>query len=93
MSELKTAITKDGQRYVDEPIHVRPKRPDIIERSIAQTVIVGYAKPRVAVELPIPVSRADVEPVKSPIVVGHERVLLRWMTSDGKGGLKPREGQ
>lgn len=28
---------------------------------------------------------------KPPIVVRHERVHLRWMTSDGKGGLKPRD--
>lgn len=27
----------------------------------------------------------------APITVGHERVRLRWMTSDGNGGLKPRD--
>lgn len=27
---------------------------------------------------------------KKPIVVGHERVRLRWMKPDGKGGLVPK---
>lgn len=26
----------------------------------------------------------------SPIIVGHERVRLRWMKPDGKGGLVPK---
>lgn len=26
----------------------------------------------------------------NPLLVGHERVKLRWMTPDGKGGLIPK---
>ena len=73
MSTLKTTITKDGQRYLDEPILVQPKRQDPLERAIAE----AYGK----------------LVVRPPITVGHERVRLRWMTGDGKGGLKPREVQ
>jgi len=28
--------------------------------------------------------------VKKPILADHERVKLRWMKPDGKGGLTPR---
>lgn len=29
-------------------------------------------------------------PLPPPILTGHERVRLRWMKPDGKGGLVPR---
>ena len=73
MSELKTVITKDGQRYVDEPVLVRPKRPSALEHSIAS----AFGRPT----------------APASIVLGHERVFLRWMKPDGRGGLVPREGE
>lgn len=30
MSNLKTEITKRGQHYVDEPVYVHPRQPDIM---------------------------------------------------------------
>lgn len=72
MSDLKTTITKDGQRYVDEAIVVRPRSPSALEHSVAA----AFGEPQ----------------ARTPITVGHERVLLRWMKPDGKGGLVPRDG-
>lgn len=75
---LKTTIERDGQRFVDEPIVVRPKQ----ERR---------SKVELAVQAALDPKGMFLERPRQPIVVGHERVLLRWMTPDGKGGLKPRE--
>lgn len=67
---VKTSVTSNRQRYVDDPIYARPKPRSVIEISLAQ-----------AFDRKLP----------TPIVIAHERVRLRWMTPDGKGGLKPRE--
>ena len=79
MSDLKTTITKDGQRYVDEPVLVQPKRE---------------ARSRLshAVQAALDPQGQYAERPRAPITVGHERVLLRWMKPDGKGGLVPRDG-
>jgi hypothetical protein len=76
MSDVKTTITRDGQRYVDEPILARPKPASRVELSVQAAFDPQGLKRR-----------------PTPIVVGHERVMLRWVTPDGKGGLKPREGR
>ncbi len=75
MSGLKTTITKDGQRYVDEPIRVMPKAQDRVV---------------LAVQVALDPQGLFAERARAPIVVGHERVLLRWMKPDGKGGLVSR---
>lgn len=75
---LKTTITKDAQRYVDEPVYVNPKvekGPSILELSVAAAFNGGQ----------VPHARS-----RKPILVGYERVRLRWVTPDGKGGLKER---
>lgn len=77
-NHIKTAITKDGQRYVDEPIVVHCKHP--APSPIAIAIQAAFDPKGRFAERPHP-----------PITVGHNRVLLRWMTPDGKGGLKPRE--
>lgn len=78
---LKTTIEKDGQRYLDEPVYVRVKTsaiPDALQASVSAAFNGGQPS-------------ADL--FKKPVLVRHERVLLRWMTPDGKGGLKPRESR
>lgn len=80
MSELKTTITHDGQRYVDEPIVVHPKSEP-------------GAWLRAAVQAALDPKGFFAERPREPIVIGHERVQLRWMTPDGHGGLKPREAK
>lgn len=70
---LKTTIEKDGQRYVDEPIVVRPKPSNRLALSVQAAF-----DPKAPFRQP------------QPIVVGHERVRLRWVTPDGKGGMKER---
>jgi len=79
-NQLKTTIERDGQRYVDEPILVRPK-PE--QRSRIQNAVQAALDPQ----------GFFAERPRAPITVGHERVLLRWMKPDGKGGLVPREGK
>lgn len=75
---LKTKITHDGQRYVDEPIYetLHPRRE--LTTPLAQSVAEAFGHQA---------------PAAIHALLGHERVRLRWMTSDGKGGLKPREKQ
>jgi len=80
MSALKTAITHRHQRYLDEPIIVRPKEAP-------------GARTSIAVQAALDPNGFFAERVRAPITVGYERVLLRWMTSDGKGGLITREGK
>lgn len=43
-----------------------------------------------AIECAVARAFGRVVPVPESITIGHERVRLRWMTPDGKGGLKPR---
>ena len=71
-----TQVEKEGQRYVDEPVYVEPRvdKNFILQASIAAI----FSKQPMHFELP------------KPILVGHNRVRLRWMEPDGKGGLKPR---
>lgn len=97
MNNLKTAITHDGQRYVDEPIHAMPKPVApltlAVRHAMASLRIVGHSIPKSVIEVPHPVTAAEVMPpdVPQPLLLGYERVRLRWMTSDGKGGLKERD--
>lgn len=72
-TDLKTTI-KDGQRYVDEPVYVDPKREpfDVLRASVA--LALGGQK----------------EPPKHSIVVRHERVRLRWLRPNGRGNLVER---
>lgn len=73
LNGLKPQITRDLQRYVDEPIVVRPCRPSGVALAVAAAFGRSLARP--------------------PITVGYERVLLRWVKPDGRGGLVPRENQ
>lgn len=103
---LRTAITKEGQRYVDQPIVVRPKldydtavqaaRQEAFLTNFTgkQGLLVGYIQPPLACfKEPIPIYIND-QPEdarqRQPIVVGHEHVLLRWVKPDGNGGFVPR---
>ena len=80
MSQLRTAIQYDGQRYVDEPIyeHLLPRTDLVTPIAVAVATAFNELAPRV--------------PTAIVFVKGHERVLLRWMKPDGKGGLVPRDG-
>ncbi len=67
---LKTTISHDGQRYVDEPITVKQKSDPV--------------------ELAVEGAFSAVPPRRRVVVTGHQRVRLRWMKPDGKGGLVPK---
>lgn len=84
-------ISTEGQPFYDEPVLVRPARlPCDVELAFAAQEVVGHAKPRTMLELPIPVTRADVLGPRLPITVAYERIALRWVTPDFNGGLVPR---
>lgn len=74
MSILRPKIKKDGQAYYDDPVYVAPKREQ--RDRLSEAVAEVYGGP-------------GWQP-KAPIIVRHERVRLRWMKPDGKGGLVPR---
>lgn len=42
-------------------------------------------------ELSVALSCGRRPEIPKPIVVGHERVQLRWMEPDGKGGLREKK--
>lgn len=74
-AKIRTTVQHDGQRYVDEPIY-RDLRPrEELRTDIAASVAAAFGHPQ---------AKAIRE------VVGHERVRLRWMKPDGKGGLVPK---
>lgn len=76
--QLMTSVHREGQRYVDEPIvQTLNPRPELVS-PLAKAVAHGLGG-----QVPLAVSE----------VIGHERVQLRWLTSDGKGGLKPLKGR
>lgn len=74
MSDLKTHIAKPGQKYLDEPVYVLPKQEPFDVMKASIALALGGEMPK----------------AKPPILVRHERVTLRWMKPDGKGGLVPR---
>jgi hypothetical protein len=48
-----------------------------------------YPKARGAIDLSVEAAFKPRRP-REPITVRHDRVRLRWMKPDGKGGLTPR---
>lgn len=75
-SALKTAISSDRQRYVDEPVYVE----------------VSKAKPLALELSGLPWRLRGGPPICAAIqrLSHHERTLIRWMIPDGRGGLKPK---
>ncbi len=75
LKNLRTTISHEGQKYVDDPIYAmhkpRPEEMSPVRMGLAQ--MFGSPTPQPIQEL-----------------VGHERVRLRWMKPDGRGGLKPK---
>lgn len=76
---LRPFVTTDGQAYVDEPVYVAPK-PEAV--SVIALSVAEAFNPR-----PGALSHKQ---TLQPILVHHERVRLRWMKPNGKGGLVPR---
>ncbi len=74
-SPLRPKVEYDGQRYLDEPITKVMRQRRELDTVIAHSLSLAFKT-----KLPQPI--VD--------VVGHERVLLCWMTGDGQGGIKPR---
>ena len=76
---LRTSITSEGQRYFDEPVLVE------VSKAVPLALTVNAAFSRV---LPSP----RIFPVIHAIS-HYNRVPLRWMKPDGRGGLVARKGQ
>lgn len=76
MADPITEVKREGQKFLDEPVYASPK-PELIT-NIALSVGAAFNEGR---------PRAP-----RRILLGHERVQLRWMKPDGKGGLVPRDG-
>ena len=72
---LRTAITHEGQPYVDEPVYVSPKPVSQLAFSVSAAFNDGQPS-------------ADLN--KKRLLVGYQMTRLKWMKPDGKGGLKPR---
>lgn len=66
--ELQTRVTHVGQRFLDEPVLVYPKK----ERP---------SRIGAAVQAAFDPEGRLLPPIKKPIVIGHERVRLNWLTS------------
>ncbi len=77
-ASLETAITRDGQEYVDQLVYLRnkPVLRGIPPKTAAAVVSAafGRALPQVVVTIPNLI----------------RRTRLRWMKPDGKGGLVPK---
>ena len=75
---LRPRITREGQAYFDKEVHVLPKlekQPSILELSVAAAFNGGEVPQQL---------------VKKPLMVGHDRQYLRWMTPDNRGGLRQK---
>ena len=49
-----------------------------------------FPKPKSAISRAVSHALDPNAPPPKPILLGHERVTLRWMKPDGKGGLVPK---
>jgi len=72
--KLRTNISHNSQKFVDQPVYAVPKKE--LTSIIARSISKAI--------------NHDVDRTQKPVIVGHERVELRWMEPDGKGGLKPK---
>lgn len=90
---LRTAV-RDGQPYVDQPVYAKPK---LVQRNVA--LALGDAPPDPRAKLACVFRHRDGrdtdrpwQPVQvpMPLLVRYDRIALRWMKPDGKGGLVPR---
>ena len=75
---VREQVILEGQPYVDDPIVVKPK-PGTAPNLLERSVAEALG--------------SEVRKAPVPVTVGHERVKLRWMVPDGKGGLKPKHPQ
>lgn len=101
--KLRTTVQHEGQKYVDEPIYVQPKfepgpmAARAVQRAMAavleekQPVIATMAPALCCFAGPVEIRAMPPAPErKPPILVGYERVRLRWVKPDGKGGFEPK---
>lgn len=77
MSERKNLVGTEGQRYVDEPVYVEVSRAKTLALAINECL------PR---HRGVPTVQPRIETISH-----FERVQLRWLTPDGKGGLVQRK--
>jgi hypothetical protein len=92
---LRTQIAFDGQRYVDDPVY------ELISKASACALAVNRAALAISSMRPHAFGAGDAAPapgIEAPQIMpridglsGYERVHLRWMKRDGKGGLTPRK--
>lgn len=79
-------IYREGQRYFDTPIYLKPvKRMDALSSAMAE--IHGHIVLVPDGDGKIRKFRTD---LPRDIFVGHQRTYLRWRKPDGKGGLIPK---
>lgn len=82
--QLTPFITSPAQRFFDEPVYVE------ISAAKPLALAVNQAAQQIAVQQWRKPSRG---PVILPVITDidhYERVQLRWMKPDGKGGLVPK---
>lgn len=78
MKHLKTEIGRIGQRYVDDPIY------EVVSKANPLALSIGIGLQAQFNSQGVPMQPSIVQQT------GHERVRLRWMKPNGKGGLVPR---
>lgn len=78
-TNVKTVIAKEGQPYIDEPVYVEISKAKPLALAINRALMRQKAAtrgPHIAPEI------KDLS--------HYNRVQLRWLRPDGKGGLVPR---
>lgn len=69
-------LERDGQPFYDDPIYAELKKENFSEIRLSVSAAFNGGHP----ELP------------KRLLLRYQRINLRWMTPDGKGGLVPRDG-
>ena len=90
---IRLGISRAGQPYYDEPVYAEPKAElmqGFIERAIRMLEIVGYTETGRLIDNLAPITRADLWRPLPPILVAYQKINLRWMKPNCKGGLVPR---
>jgi hypothetical protein len=88
---LVTDIENEQQAFVDQRVHVNVKPAALhaffaVNQRAAEPIVFGEKPPEVA-------DQHDYAPPQPIQTDEYERVRLRWMKPDGKGGVVPRDEQ
>lgn len=84
-------LTREGQRFFDEPVYVEVSRAVPLSLAVNDAFIPRQNPPVVPFcnsQKPVP-GTVMLRP-KIEVLSHHNRISLRWLTPDGKGGFVPK---